>query len=62
MIIAALLFDQGLCRDDPHRLLRMTIREILYWYDLGVAWRAKVEEQRARAETLARSSMRRFQR
>jgi hypothetical protein len=28
----------GLCRDDPSILLRMTLREIMYWYDFSYAW------------------------
>lgn len=33
------MFELGICRDDPHKLLEMPIGEILYWYDLGLKWR-----------------------
>lgn len=58
MVIAALVFEAGLCRDDPDKLLAMPIKRILFWYDLCVGWRreqnAAQEKQRAEAERRAR--------
>jgi len=61
MIIASLVFETGLCRDDPQRLLRMTIRELFYWFDLSVGWQKKKQEMRDQAQARSRSFSRRLQ-
>ena len=51
MVVAALVFEAGICRDDPNRLLAYPIRQLLFWYDLCVAWRkAMAKEQDKQAQ------------
>lgn len=48
MVVANLAFEAGFCRDDPSKLLRMPLRELLFWFDLSVAWRKKKNEAQAK--------------
>lgn len=53
MIVASLVFGEpGICRDDPSRILRLPIRQLLFWFDLCTGWRKEVskvtEQQQAR--------------
>jgi hypothetical protein len=61
MVVAALVYEMGICRDDPERLLAMPIQRILFWYDLAVGWRKvqtdSQQKQRADVERRARFSM-----
>jgi len=45
LIIAALVFEVGVCRDDPQRLLSYPLRHLLFWYDLCVAWRKEMNKE-----------------
>ena len=56
MIIAALVFEAGICRDDPNKLLTYPLRQLLFWYDLCVGWRGEVKkasEQQARKQSFS---------
>jgi hypothetical protein len=50
MVIAGLVFEAGVCRDDPNRLLTYPVRQLLFWYDLCVAWRSEMAKANKRQE------------
>lgn len=39
MVVAFLVFEVGLCRDDPNSILRYPLHQLLFWFDLCVGWR-----------------------
>ena len=58
MVIAGLVFEAGVCRDDPNRLLTYPVRQLLFWYDLCVAWRkemAKTQKRQGEVQERART-------
>lgn len=62
MIVAALVFEAGLCRDDPNRILTYPIRQLLFWYDLCVGWRREVAKATEEQASRQRSNTRQFSR
>lgn len=48
MVIAGLVFEAGVCRDNPNHLLTYPVRQLLFWYDLCVAWRKEMAKQQKR--------------
>lgn len=61
MVVAALVFEAGLCRDDPNRILTYPIRQLLFWYDLCVGWRKEVAKA-SEEQTSKQRSQRGFSR
>ena len=48
-VVAFLAFEASFCNDDPSRLLRMPLRELMFWYNLAVGWRKLKNEAQAKA-------------
>jgi hypothetical protein len=57
MVIAALVFEAGVCRDDPNRLLTYPLRQLLFWYDLCVAWRTAMNKETEKLQRQERQSV-----
>jgi hypothetical protein len=34
-----MVFEFGLCRDDPSAVLKLPLRQLRWWYDIGLAWK-----------------------
>jgi hypothetical protein len=50
------VFEAGLCRDDPNRILRYPLHQLLFWFDLCIGWRkesTKAAERQAQQAAAA---------
>lgn len=58
MVVAFLVFEAGLCRDDPKRILSYPLHQLLFWFDLCVGWRKEstkmTEKQQREAQAASR--------